>query len=147
MGQQQKIMLYVFPFIYLISGLAVPLGVMFYWLISNVWTMMQQYFMVRIYPTPDTPAYAAWEDRMIAQGKDPVAIERDRVAKAKSKKKGGGGLMAKMTAMADQSSAGASKPEAKPANRTPVTRTDPASGKQVVVRQQPNKKSRAKRKH
>ena len=151
MGQQQKVMLYVFPFIYLFSGLAVPLGVMFYWLISNVWTMMQQYFMVRIYPTPDTPAYAAWEDRMIAQGKDPVAIERERVEKAKSKRKGGG-FMAKMQAAAAQQ-----QPSSQPApkqtisrsvtERKPVTRVDVESGKQVVIRQQPSKKSRAKRKH
>jgi len=151
MGQQQKVMLYVFPFIYLFSGLAVPLGVMFYWLISNVWTMMQQYFMVRIYPTPDTPAYAAWEDRMIAQGKDPVAIERERIEKAKSKRKGGG-IMAKMQAAADQQQP-ANQPAVKQTivrtvqQSKPVTRVDAESGKQVVIRQQPSKKSRAKRKH
>ena len=155
MGQQQKVMLYVFPFIYLFSGLAVPLGVMFYWLISNVWTMMQQYFMVRIYPTPDTPAYAAWEDRMIAQGKDPVAIERERVEAAKAKqKKGGGGFMSKVQAAAtgEQAPAEPVKKEivrTQPASqiKKPIVRTDPESGKQTVIRQQPSKSSRAKRKH
>jgi len=174
MGQQQKVMLYVFPFMYLFSGMAVPLGVMFYWLVSNVWTMMQQYFMVRVYPTPDTPAYAEWEDRMIAQGKDPVAIERARVEAAKSKRKGGG-LTAKMAAAAQQQSGGAggAKPasggqDVRPAKtsggnkassgtgvsdgasesaETAVAEVQSASGKKVVVRQQPHKKSRAKRKH
>ena len=160
MGQQQKVMLYVFPFIYLFSGLAVQLGVMFYWLISNVWTMMQQYFMIRVYPTPDTPAYAEWEDRMIAQGKDPVAIERARVEAAKSKRKGGG-IGARLTAAAQQQQG--LTPAAAPAsesNEEPkaakggtkqttatVVRTDAQTGKKVVVRQQPHKNSRAKRKH
>jgi len=148
MGQQQKIMLYVFPFIYVFSGLAVPIGVMFYWLVSNVWTMLQQYFMVRIYPTPDTPAYAAWEDRMIAQGKDPVAIERERIEKAKAKAKAkGGGMVAKMAAAAEQQQQPDTKPPAPgTSEKKPITRTDPTSGKKIVVRQQPHKKSRAKRK-
>ena len=149
MGQQQKIMLYVFPFIYLFSGLAVPVGVMFYWLMSNIWTMMQQYFMIKIYPTPDTPAYAAWEDRMIAQGKDPVEIERQRIEKARSKQKGG--LTAKMAEAARKQ--GGDFEEARDevvkssGDKQAVTRTDPQTGKKVVVRQQPHKKSRAKRKH
>ncbi|MCL2783590.1 MAG: membrane protein insertase YidC [Propionibacteriaceae bacterium] len=148
MGQQQKIMLYVFPFIYLFSGLAVPLGVMFYWLISNVWTMMQQYFMVRVYPTPDTPAYAEWEDRMIAQGKDPVAIERQRIEEAKSKRKGG--LTSKIAAAARNQGGNFEEAKQEVTETTgagTVTRTDSTSGKTVVVRQQPHKKSRAKRKH
>ena len=88
---------------------------------------------------------------MIAQGKDPVAIERERVEKAKSKRKGGG-FMAKMQAAAAQQ-----QPSSLPApkqtisrsvtERKPVTRVDVESGKQVVIRQQPSKKSRAKRKH
>jgi len=150
MGQQQKIMLYVFPFIYLFSGAAMPIGILLYWLLSNVWTMAQQYVIVRIYPTPDTPAYADWEDRMYAQGKDPVAIEKARIEKARSKRKGGGGLTAKMVAMAAQQSADAEgdKTEAaKAAQSQVVTRQDPATGKQVVVRKQTKNVSRAKRKH
>jgi len=158
MGQTTKSMTYVMPFMYLFSGAVVPMGILLYWLVSNVWTMMQQYVMVRIYPTPDTPAYAAWEDRMIAQGKDPVAIEKSRIDKARSKR-AGGGLMAKMSQMA-QKQAGVGSPATVPLveageivtpekadTRPVVTRTDPETGKKVVVRQQPKKNSRAKRKH
>ncbi|MCL2490237.1 MAG: membrane protein insertase YidC [Propionibacteriaceae bacterium] len=153
MGQQQKMMLYVMPFMYLISGAAVPVGVLIYWLMSNVWTMAQQYFMVRVYPTPDTPAYAAWEDRMYAMGKDPVEIEKARREKARTKN--GGRLTAKMAEMAQtaqEQSAGAKPGSAKagagkPAITQTVTTTVGASGKQVVVRQQPHNVSRAKRKH
>jgi len=155
MGQQQKIMLYIFPFMYLFSGAYMPMGILLYWLVSNVWTMAQQYVMVRIYPTPDTPAYAEWEDRMIAQGKDPVEIERQRIEKARSKKpgRGFGAKIAQMVGM----QAGVSQPTAaeaetetevaKAPDRQVVTRKDPTTGKQIVVRQQPKNKSRAKRKH
>jgi len=159
MGQQQKIMLYVMPFMYLISGAAVPVGVLIYWLMSNVWTMAQQYFMVRVYPTPDTPAYAEWEDRMYAQGKDPVAIEQARRDKARTKN--GGRLTAKMAEMAQTAQAQAAAQQASSAGSTgtatpkkavtaspqTVVRTDAVSGKKVVVRQQPRNVSRAKRKH
>jgi len=156
MGQQQKMMLYVMPFMYLVSGAAVPVGVLIYWLMSNVWTMAQQYFMIRVYPTPDTPAYAAWEDRMYALGKDPVAIEQARRDKARSK--GGGGLTAKMAEMAQTAQAqssgaraaasddGATSTRVVSAGQA-VVRTDAVSGKKVVVRQQPRNVSRAKRKH
>jgi len=162
MGQQQKMMLYVMPFMYLISGAAVPVGVLIYWLMSNVWTMSQQYFMVRVYPTPNTPAYAAWEDRMYALGKDPVAIEKARADKAKSKN--GGRLTAKMAEMAEVAqqqkaaasggrSSGLSSSGARPVSGSQasgsqaVVTTDSVSGKKVVVRQQPRNVSRAKRKH
>jgi len=156
MGQQQKMMLYVMPFMYLISGAAVPVGVLIYWLMSNVWTMAQQYFMIRVYPTPDTPAYAAWEDRMYAMGKDPVAIEQARKDKARSKN--GGRLTAKMAEMAQTAQAQASgvRPSSSSDDSTPVkvasagdvvVRTDTVSGKKIVVRQQPRNVSRAKRKH
>jgi len=155
MGQQQKMMLYVFPFMYLFSGAYMPMGILLYWLVSNVWTMGQQYVMVRIYPTPDTPAYAEWEDRMIAQGKDPVEIERQRIEKAKSKKKPGTGFGAKLAKLAGQQ-AGITQTTTteeettepvKAGDRLVVTRKDPTTGKQVVVRQQPKSRSRAKRKH
>ena len=47
MYRQQKMMLYILPLVFVISGLSFPLGVMFYWLASNIWTMAQQYFVIR----------------------------------------------------------------------------------------------------
>lgn len=85
MGQQQKMMLYMLPFMYVISGPVIPIGVLLYWLSSNIWTMGQQYIIIRTYPTPGTPAYVDWEDRMRAKGKDPVAIERERANKARKR--------------------------------------------------------------
>lgn len=85
-AQQQKIMLYVFPLMYLFSGAAVPVGVLLYWTISNVWTLVQQWIMIRINPTPGTPAYLDWEERMRAKGQDPRAIEREREEKRLAKR-------------------------------------------------------------
>lgn len=72
MVQQQKILLYVFPFMFAIGGFGFPIGVLVYWLVSNVWTMGQQFWVIRNSPQPGTPAYAAWEARQRAKGKLPT---------------------------------------------------------------------------
>jgi YidC/Oxa1 family membrane protein insertase len=67
--QTQKIMLWLFPIIFAISGISFPLGVMFYWLTSNFWTMGQQYVMIRNMPTPNSPAWHAQQARLKKAGK------------------------------------------------------------------------------
>ena len=67
--QTQKIMLWLFPIIFAISGVSFPLGVMFYWLTSNFWTMGQQYVMIRNMPTPNSPAWHAQQARLKKAGK------------------------------------------------------------------------------
>ncbi|SDV01089.1 YidC/Oxa1 family membrane protein insertase [Microlunatus sagamiharensis] len=62
-AQQQKIMLYVFPLIFAIGGINFPVGVLIYWFTSNLWTMGQQFYVIRRNPAPGTPAFAAWEER------------------------------------------------------------------------------------
>jgi YidC/Oxa1 family membrane protein insertase len=47
MAQQQKIMLYLFPLIFLLYGFKFPIGVLLYWLTTNVWSMVQQRFVIR----------------------------------------------------------------------------------------------------
>jgi len=42
MAQQQKILLYVFPLFFLFYGFKFPIGVLLYWLTTNVWSMVQQ---------------------------------------------------------------------------------------------------------
>ena len=65
----QKIMLYVFPLIFMISGVSFPLGVMFYWLTSNFWTMGQQFIVIRNMPTPGSQAAKDREERLARRGK------------------------------------------------------------------------------
>jgi YidC/Oxa1 family membrane protein insertase len=45
-AQTQKIMLYVFPLFFLIYGFYFPVGVLLYWLTTNVWSMGQQYLVI-----------------------------------------------------------------------------------------------------
>jgi len=67
--QTQKILLYVLPFVFLISGLTFPLGVMTYWLVSNFWTMGQQFIVIRNMPTPGSPAFKERQERLAKKGK------------------------------------------------------------------------------
>src|SRR5690554_736210 len=64
MFKQQRILLYILPFVFLFSGFAFPLGVMTYWVISNTWTMAQQFIVIRNMPTPGSEAALAREARL-----------------------------------------------------------------------------------
>jgi YidC/Oxa1 family membrane protein insertase len=68
-AQTQKIMLYVFPVIFLVSGISFPLGVLIYWLVSNFWTMGQQYYVIRSRPTPGSVAHNERQARLEKKGK------------------------------------------------------------------------------
>ena len=67
--QQQKIMLYLFPLIFAISGVNFPIGVLIYWLTTNLWSMGQQFFVIRRMPSPGSPAEARRNARLQARGK------------------------------------------------------------------------------
>jgi YidC/Oxa1 family membrane protein insertase len=64
MYKQQRMLLYVLPLVFAFSGFTFPLGVMFYWLVSNFWTMGQQFFVIRNMPTPGSEAALAREARV-----------------------------------------------------------------------------------
>jgi YidC/Oxa1 family membrane protein insertase len=69
MFKQQRILLYILPLVFAVSGIAFPLGVMFYWLVSNFWTMGQQFLVIRNMPTPGSEAARAREARLARKGK------------------------------------------------------------------------------
>jgi len=103
MLQQQKIMLYLFPVIFAISGVNFPVGVLIYWSTTNLWTWGQQYYVIKRNPTPGSPAYEelqrkrAHKDKLDAKGAEGIdqdeAIEpevqgqREQPKKKKKKKK------------------------------------------------------------
>jgi len=64
MFKQQRILLYLLPLVFAFSGFTFPLGVMFYWLVSNFWTMGQQFLVIRNMPTPGSEAALAREARL-----------------------------------------------------------------------------------
>lgn len=74
MAQQQKMMLYLFPVIFAVGGVNFPVGVLIYWTCTNLWSMLQQFYVIRQSPTPGTEAYEAWEERMRAKGHDPKTM-------------------------------------------------------------------------
>ncbi|MDH6532128.1 YidC/Oxa1 family membrane protein insertase [Aurantimicrobium minutum] len=69
--RQQRILLYVLPLVFAFSGFTFPLGVMFYWLVSNFWTMGQQFIVIRNMPTPGSQAAKDREERLARRGKLP----------------------------------------------------------------------------
>jgi YidC/Oxa1 family membrane protein insertase len=68
-AQQQKMLLYVLPVVFAVGGIAFPIGVLFYWTTSNLWTMSQQFYVIRNNPAPGTPAAKAKEDRDAAKAR------------------------------------------------------------------------------
>jgi YidC/Oxa1 family membrane protein insertase len=62
-AQQQKLLLYVLPLVFAIGGIAFPIGVLLYWTTSNLWTMCQQFYVIRNNPAPNTEAFRAKEKR------------------------------------------------------------------------------------
>jgi len=67
--QMQKVMLYVLPLAFIFSGVFFPLGVVIYWFVSNIWTMVQQFIVIREMPTPGSDAAKAREERLARKGK------------------------------------------------------------------------------
>jgi len=79
MYRQQRVLLYVLPLVFLFSGVYFSLGVMTYWLISNFWTMVQQFIVIRNMPTPGSEAAAARDQRLAKkrERKGIVLVEED----------------------------------------------------------------------
>ncbi len=68
-AQQQKILLYVLPLVFAISGVNFPIGVLLYWFTTNVWSMGQQLFVIRRMPAPGSLAEKALQERRARRGK------------------------------------------------------------------------------
>lgn len=62
--QQQKMLMYVFPVMFAVFGINFPVGVLVYWLTTNVWTMGQQMYVIRNNPTPGSKAQASYLERL-----------------------------------------------------------------------------------
>jgi YidC/Oxa1 family membrane protein insertase len=121
MFRAQKMMLYGYPVFFAISGVNFPIGVLIYWTTTNLWSMGQQFFVIRNNPAPGSEAekvYLKREDEKLKRkaertGRpyeelkaefDAKKAEREAEEKAKRMKKGksGPGLMGKITHAAGQ---------------------------------------------
>ena len=81
-AQQQKMLLYVLPVAFAAGGVAFPIGVLVYWTTTNLWTMGQQFYVIRRNPAPGTPAFDAKLSRDRAKGKVVEVHEEEALLEA-----------------------------------------------------------------
>lgn len=79
-ARQQKMLLYVLPLVFAVSGVNFPIGVLLYWLTTNAWSMGQQFYVIRRMPAPGSPAEKAMLERKRKHGKltEPPAVEDEQ---------------------------------------------------------------------
>ncbi len=63
MARQQRMIMYAMPLIFAFSGVYFPLGVLIYWLTTNLWTMGQQFYTIRRMPAPGSEAERRYKER------------------------------------------------------------------------------------
>ncbi|MBV7432376.1 membrane protein insertase YidC [Dermabacteraceae bacterium P13115] len=84
MASTQKAMLYMLPFIYVITGPSMPIGILIYWLTTNLWTFGQQWWVISATPTPGSEAEKKREARINARrakkGLEPIDFAAKRRA-------------------------------------------------------------------
>lgn len=70
MARQQRMLMYVFPLIFLFIGVQFPMGVLIYWTTSNLWTLGQQFIVIRNSPTPGSEAEKKYLERKAKKDKN-----------------------------------------------------------------------------
>lgn len=131
MAQQQKMLLYVLPVVMGVTGFGFPLGVIWYWFVSNLFTTAQQYYVLHNMPAPGSEAERRLNAKRAAKGLPPVQVKKkkrkDRPAVATDK--------------SAEVVAGEVIESADEAPKTTVDSGDQSRGKQ---RQQPSRKKKRK---
>jgi len=132
--QQQKLLVYVFPLMFAVFGINFPVGVLIYWLTTNLWTAGQQYYVIRRNPAPGSPAYDALQERRKAKetgrgGTAPVVEAAPEAApkpprqqpkrKPRSQRKGGANPPQPNKAGGSDKKPGAAGPGPDPGSGTP----------------------------
>jgi YidC/Oxa1 family membrane protein insertase len=79
-AKQQKMLLYVLPVVFAVSGVNFPIGVLLYWFTTNVWSMGQQFYVIRRMPAPGSPAERALQERRRKRGRAPLEVATDEEA-------------------------------------------------------------------
>ncbi len=158
--QQQKMLMYVFPVMFAVFGINFPVGVLVYWLTTNVWTMGQQMYVIHNNPTPGSKAQAAYLERLtkhvthhgkvrrrsekaivkaiVAKGRDRNEFER-KFINALNK----AGLAAQADGSVVKSTAQAAAETVDGAEATSATGA--GAGSAAARRQQPKRQSKAQR--
>ena len=85
----QKAMLWVFPIMYIFSGIAMPFAVLVYWLTNNVCSLLRSMWQIYSFPTPGSPAAIDKEKRDHRKENarrakaGELSLEEEELAKAK----------------------------------------------------------------
>ncbi|PJI91072.1 membrane protein insertase YidC [Luteimicrobium subarcticum] len=69
MAQTQKLMMWGYPFVFAISGINFPIGVLVYWTTTNLWSMGQQFYTIKRMPAPGSEAERIFKEKKAAQDK------------------------------------------------------------------------------
>ena len=63
--KQQKMLLYILPVVFAVSGVGFPIGVLLYWCVTNLYSAVQQTIVIRNLPAPGSPAEKEYEARKL----------------------------------------------------------------------------------
>lgn len=77
MARQQQMIMYAMPLFFAFTGINFPIGVLIYWLTTNMWTAGQQWFVIRRMPTPGSAAEKKLEERNRARGREHKKLTMD----------------------------------------------------------------------
>lgn len=135
--QQQKIMLFIFPLMFLIWGFFFPMGLIVYWTTSNVWTMGQQFWVLKRIPHQPTSNGNGKSSTATKDGKATASTAKS--GKSTSSGNSRSGTAAKADAQSNGSSRLFRRRKSEP---EPEPEPEPAAR---VVRNQPTKMPRSKR--
>ena len=69
-AKMQKNMMYLMPLMFIFTGVTFAIGLLLYWLTTNIWTMGQQFYTIRHMPAPGSLAEQALEARWLKSGKE-----------------------------------------------------------------------------
>ncbi len=153
---QQKMLMYIFPIMFAVFGINFPVGVLIYWLTTNVWSMGQQMYVITRNPTPGSLAYKQRQERLRKKGKlqeEPAETETKKATEAaranrsqpkrqsKSQRQAGGGQQPKKSAQPGKQAQSGQQPQS---GQEP--KKQPQSGQQKGGRPQPKKSQSGKQK-
>lgn len=147
--QQQKMLMYIFPVIFAVMGINFPVGVLVYWMTTNVWTMGQQMYVINQNPTPGSKAQDQYLTRLLKH------VGSHGELKSRGKKKVVAAIVAKgpdrndnerkfISALTKQGMAAQADGSVVKSVEATVD-SDAASGGVATKRQQPKRQSKSKR--
>ena len=142
----QRLMLYGMPLSLLASGFFFPIGVLLYWFANNLWTLGQQFFILRKMPPPGSDAYKAkaTADKPVV---DPRTLAPKPGAKPVRPKPGRPTLAPTTTDGAAPTASDGAAPEGNPDNGIPTAPpTGTASPTETAPRPGQSPPNRGKRK-